>query len=221
VAIGVYDPGIQIDLPVPASSNPWLAGMPDGTRDLTYHYNSSVRDDVAGPYTDPNGVFHPQGESPSQLTGMTLIPGENLAFDAIAGTGAHGATQTIVGPDGNLNKIQGTRAGAHFGMSKLTAPIDAVVGVFLDDSVPNGQTPPPDLDFTSPDSREFATLAPRVRQVFFIGDGRTSEGTAQHFTVPPGATRLFIGKQDGTEWNNNTGTSTVTIHRPPSVSMVK
>ena len=57
--------------------------------------------------------------------------------------------------------------------------------------------------------------------MFFIGDGRTTSGTVQQFIVPPGATRLFIGKMDGYEWNNNFGTSTVTIHPPAQVTIVK
>jgi Flp pilus assembly protein TadG len=220
VAIGVYDPGIQIDLPVPASSNPWLAGMPDGTLANPSPPPNGRRRDRAGPYTDSNGVYHANGESPAQLTGMPIVPGEALSFDAIAGTGQHGSSYEMVGPDGDPNDIEAHRAGAEHGKSSLTAPIDSVVAVFLDDSVPSG-TPPANLDFTTPASREFSTLSPQLKQVFFVGDGRRSDGTIQQFVVPPGATRLYIGKMDGFEWNNNSGTSTVTIHRPPSVSMVK
>lgn len=219
VATAVFNPAISIDLPVPASSNPWLAGMPDGTLANPTPPKSTVRRDQAGPYTDPAGVFHPNGESPAQLTGMSITPGTALNFDAIAGTGQHGPTQTIVGPDGNTAKIQAHKAGAEHGKSSLKAPIDAVVGVFLDDDVPSG-SPPPDLDFSTESSRDFTSLSPQLKQVFFIGDGKTSSGAVQQFTVPQGATRLFIGKMDGYEWNNNLGVSTVTIYRPASVSLV-
>jgi hypothetical protein len=220
IATAVFNPAISIDLPVPASSNPWLAGMPDGTLANPTPPNSTVRRDRAGPYTDPAGVLHPNGESPAQLTGMSITPGTSLTFDAIAGTGQHGPTQTVVGPDGNTAKIQTHKAGAEHSKSSLSAPIDAVVGVFLDDNVPSG-SPPANLDFTTSTSRDFTSLSPQLKQVFFIGDGKTSAGEVQHFAVPDGATRLFIGKMDGYEWNNNLGVSTVTIHRPSSVSLVK
>jgi Flp pilus assembly protein TadG len=220
VATAVYHRPVQIDLAVPASSNPWLAGMPDGTLANPTPTSTNIRRDRAGPYTDPNGVFHPNGESPSQFTGAPLMPGEALNFDAIAGTGQHGPTQTVVGPDGNTQRIQTHRAGAEHGKSSLTAPIDSVVGVFLDDSIPSGPTPA-NLDFTTAASRDFTSFSPQLRQVFFIGDGRTSTGTVQQFIVPTGATRLFIGKMDGFEWNNNLGVSTITVHKPGWVSLVK
>jgi hypothetical protein len=165
-------------------------------------------------------VLRPSGESPVQLSGITLIPGAALTFDSIGGTGGHGPTQQIVGPDGNTARITDNDAGAEHAKSNVWAPIDAVMGVFLDDSVPSG-TPPATLDFGTGASRDFTTLAPQLRQVFFIGDGKTSGGTTQQFMIPPGATRLFIGKMDGYEWNNNVGQSTITIRRPASVSVVK
>jgi hypothetical protein len=220
-AIGLYTDEVQIDLPVNASSNPWLSGMPDGTLANPIPSRSGVRRDRAGAYTDPNGVFRPTGESPAQLTGINLIPGQPLTFDAIAGTGQHGPTQIVVGPDGNPNSIHDNDAGAEHGKSNLTAPIDAVVAVFLDDTNPSMTSPPPSLNFTTPTSRDFTSLSPQLKQVFFVGDGRTSTGAVQQFVVPPGATRLFIGKMDGYEWNNNSGQSTVTVHRPATVSLVK
>jgi hypothetical protein len=221
VSIASYTPPVSIDLPVPASSNPWLAGMPNGTLANPVPTNGSVRQDRAGPYTDSNGVYHPNGESPAQLAGANLIPGNALAFDAITGTGQHGPTQTVVGPDGNTNKAAyDNDAGAEHSKSNAWAPIDAVMGIFLDDNVPSG-TPPPTLDFSTGASRDFTSLSPQLNQVFFIGDGVTSGGTQQQFVIPSGATRLFIGKMDGYEWNNNSGVSTITIHRSPAISLVK
>jgi hypothetical protein len=45
----------------------------------------------------------------------------------------------------------------------------------------------------------FATLAPAIGQVFFVGDGLTgtATGTAQQFRAPAGATRLYLGFADG------------------------
>lgn len=219
-ATAYYAPKVDIDLPVAASSNLWLAGMPNGTLANPTPSSSSIRRDQAGPYTDSNGVFHPTGESPTQLTGVTLVPGNTMSFDSVVGTGTNGPTQTVVGPDGNAGQVLSNAAGAEHGKSNLNAPINAVIGVFLDDSVPSGAIPP-NLDFSTPASRDFTTLSPELRQPFFIGDGLTSTGVQQQFTVPPGATRLFIGKMDGYEWNNNTGSQTVIIHRSPVISLVK
>jgi hypothetical protein len=43
---------------------------------------------------------------------------------------------------------------------------------------------------------EFTSAAPGLQQMFFVGDGHTTGGTVQEFTVPAGATRLFIGLTD-------------------------
>jgi hypothetical protein len=69
-----------------------------------------------------------------------------------------------------------------------------LVGVFLDETTPAAPAPAV-LDFT--DAHDFAELAPGLRQVFFIGDGRDVAGDRQRFHVPSGATRLFLGFSDG------------------------
>lgn len=63
-----------------------------------------------------------------------------------------------------------------------------LVGVFLTDDPPSASAPER-LDFTK--RERFKTLAPRVAQTFFIGDGK-----GRTFQVPPGATRLFLGFAD-------------------------
>ena len=60
-------------------------------------------------------------------------------------------------------------------------------------SLPKG-TPPKGLDFDG--SYGLAAFSPTLAQVFFIGNGRTAEGTLQRFIVPKGATRLFLGFAD-------------------------
>jgi hypothetical protein len=89
--------------------------------------------------------------------------------------------------------------------------MNALLGVFLDASVPGGQAPA-SLDASG--SNDFTTLAPLLRQVFFIGDGLTGTGTGavQRFTVPAGATRLALGSSDALGGNsNNTGQFNVTV----------
>jgi len=62
---------------------------------------------------------------------------------------------------------------------------------------------------------EFELLAPRLHQIFYIGDGLTGTniGQRQEFVVPDGATRLFLGTSDGFGWFNNSGSFEVTICR--------
>ena len=101
------------------------------------------------------------------------------------------------------------------GISAVNAPLNSLVGVFLGDSVPSSSGPPPRLDFEPATGLglAFASLSPVLKQVFFIGDGLTGNGTgaAQQFIVPAGATRLFLGPVDGTGWVNNSGAFTVQV----------
>ncbi len=83
------------------------------------------------------------------------------------------------------------------GISGYIGTLGALAGVFLDDSIPSTGPAPATLDFSTPASRDFLSLSPDLNQVFFIGDGETSGGTAQEFIAPAGATRLFFGIPDG------------------------
>jgi hypothetical protein len=80
----------------------------------------------------------------------------------------------------------------------LSGLIDAtsfwyLTGVFIGPGTPGG-SPPPSVDFTL--RHELTVLEPALGQVFFIGDGRTSDGVAHLFRVPRGSTRLFLGMVD-------------------------
>jgi hypothetical protein len=95
-------------------------------------------------------------------------------------------------------------------VSDVAAPYNALLGVFLSDDRPNKSRPPRGLTFDDKD-REFTAFSPELKQVFFIGRGRTEPGEVRRFVVPKGATRLFLGTMDGFEWNNNTGAFAVTV----------
>jgi len=108
---------------------------------------------------------------------------------------------TIFGPEGagggsNLNAVGG--------ISGYIGPQGALVGVFLDDSVPSSGPAPGAIDFNS-FGLNFASLTPSLRQVFFIGNGVTSGGLFQEFVAPTGATRLFFGIADGFGFVGNPG----------------
>jgi len=62
-----------------------------------------------------------------------------------------------------------------------------------------------DLDFGTVESRNYLLLSPMLKQVFFVGDGRTTEGEQQKVVIPEGATRLYLGTMDSWQWTNNIG----------------
>ena len=182
---------VIVTVNVPGNANPWLAGAPDGT--------------IAGANFDvaPN-------QSPMEITGVPADSAAVFTFSVTGGT-ANGPGFTLQGPDGIESSVVSRSPGAENGIGDLKAPMDALVGVFLDDETPGNSPPPGALDFGSASARDFSTLAPALRQPFFIGDGKTSDGTVQQFVPPAGAKRLFLGVMDGYEWANNPGSFTVKI----------
>jgi hypothetical protein len=69
---------------------------------------------------------------------------------------------------------------------------------------------PSKLDFEAI-ALNFTALSPELKQMFFIDDGMTSDGTIQQFSIPSSATRVFLGTMDGNEWLNNSGTIMVNV----------
>jgi hypothetical protein len=209
---------------VSAKGNPWLAGMPNGSVSKSFR-TSSVEWDYAG--TGPNNASSPAMMSMSTIG---ISPGQTILFDGVTGTTDYGGG-TAGDADGDGTKIV-TLGSPSFGsytyftspmngMSNIKAPINSMMAVFLDDSQPDSTAAPSPLDFSTSTNRDFTSLSPQLKQVFFVGDGRRSTGEAQQFVVPAGATRLFIGNMDGWQWNNNTGGYTATINSTVSVSTVK
>lgn len=89
-------------------------------------------------------------------------------------------------------------------------------GPFLGPDSATGQATPAQLDFGA--GLGFTSLSPGIGQIFFIGDGLTSDsnagdfsGQVQQFVVPVGATRLYLGRVDGFGWYNNVGSFDVTV----------
>jgi len=179
---------------VNGSANPNLAGRADG-------------------YTCCNGDAAP-AQSPAEATGLSFAAGDTLQFTV---SGRVSYTPSV--PPGN--NPDGDQAGSmtNYG-DGISAPLNvrfnALYGVFLTDVSPTGQTTPAQLNFST--GLDFLHLAPDIGQVFFIGDGLTSDtnandysGARQSFSVPGGATRLFLGTGDGFGWYNNSGQFSVDI----------
>ena len=171
---------------VSGKANPYLAGMPNGSTAF--------------------GGTAPLASPPS----VGVSAGQVLRFVASGHTTAEGFISSR-SPDGIVSSSTGlTTQSALNGISRFSAPRHgSLIGVFLDDSAPVGQTPPAALDFratgNAPGGIDYTSLQPVLRQVFFIGDGRTADGLEQAITVPTGATRLFFANSSTSNWNNNSG----------------
>ncbi len=175
---------------VPGTANPWLAGAPNGT---TAGY------DVA------------PAQSP------VLVPvtaGDTLRF-YVSGTTGY-ASGTYLPPDGDVVGFPELDHSAENGIAGIdNAPASSLIGVFLDDAVPSPGSEPSALDYALTNSvsaaREATSHTPGLKQPFFIGNGVGAGSVRQTFTVPAGATRLFLGTLDGTGWFNNVGQFHVNI----------
>ena len=202
VAVGIAGSAQATTITVPGTSNPWLAGAPNGT---PARYGDVAPD-----------------QSPVEVA---VTPGQWLVISATGSTdhcflGGCG----LAGAEGDPGEGPWSHAeGAENGISDVIAPIDGLLGVFLGPGAPS-PTAPSLLDFSTLASTDFSALSPELQQVFFIGDGLQLDGlTSQIFIVPDGATRLFLGPMDGFEWNNNAGSldvSVTAVPEPATLSLV-
>ena len=185
---------------VPGTANPYLAGMPTGST-------------CCAGETGPDSV---PAQSPTQVTGVPLTAGAGLTFN-VSGSVSNVAGQPPVDPpDGSVffDTAGGPGTPSSNGIAGMIAPVNALVGLFLNDNLPTLSGAPAGLDFRpSGLGTAFLTLNPALKQVFFIGDGRTGNGggTVQQFIVPAGATRFFLGTVDGFGWNTNSGAFSVQV----------
>ena len=186
------------------------------------------------------------GNLPSAIT-LNAGTGRVLTFSQITGLWGCQASQTF-SADGfdaggnicvgqaNINS-SGNIAGIQTSGRSMT-----LVGLFLGPSLPAAA--PARLTYTAGDMTLAAYTGIGLGQVFFIGDGRTTNvlgngaqgGTVQQFLVPDGATRLFLGVADGCGflvdpacYNDNSGSLSVfydisplqtTVPEPSSVALM-
>lgn len=187
-AASAQKPGDEVT--VPGTANPWLAGMPEGTRART------------------------SDSAPAHAPVLVTLPadpgkGASLSF-AVEGSVSFAGGTPRAPPDGGA--LTRHLQGAEHGIAGLHAPANALIGVFLDDDRPDRTPAPETLDFGRM-GRDFRTLSPALRQPFFIGDGLTGNGSgdSQRFLIPQGATRLFLGTMDAWGWYNNSGAFRVRV----------
>lgn len=183
------------EVTVAGSANPWLAGLPAGATAM------------GGDKTpDQSAVY-----------AATVSAGMRLVFRA-TGSVSFAAAPATDPPDGSLS------GGAHpmeNGISAVTSPWNSLLGVFIGAADPR-DTPAPTSSWNFLSQRvpgnAFTTLEPALKQVFFVGDGKTGNGIgeAQTITVPEGAGRLYLGTSDGSGWYNNNGKFEVMISIAPN-----
>ena len=218
-------------------SNPWLAGEPTGTQGSQpdpawdgqgVNPEHPWQYDIAG----PNGGYNSYGEpyaSPVQAS-ITVTPGATITLSNVVGQGNNDFTQSAeYDATGNDNGYSAnyddaaSKGVAEHGIADATMPLNSVNAVFLGSSLPDSNTPPSTLDFSTQAERDYTAgtnngqaelngeFAPQLQQVFYVGNGQTSTAAQESFIVPAGATRVFLGTMDGWEWSNNSGGFTVTI----------
>ncbi|MDB5295558.1 MAG: Rhs family protein, partial [Phycisphaerales bacterium] len=220
--VAMQVPAVNVDQGILATANPFLSGMPKGTQaSLNNPHNSP---DVAGNAKDMK-------QSPTTVGGgLPIVPGQGLTFDSIDGTAKHDPNDTSYQPDGNTGEVDHNTNGSENHILDVNAPINALVGVFLSDKAPDKVDQPVvsdpldadcPTDFRTAAARNRTTYKPKLQQIFFIGDGQTTDGVQQKFVVPPGATRLYLATWDFYEWNNNSGQRTVKVARPQQIIVVK
>jgi hypothetical protein len=205
--------GQSVNVVVPGTANPFLAGMPDGSGDI-YGYD-----------------FAP-AESPIQVPGLALSAGTFLRFQ-VTGSVSNGLYPSGWSPDGDLSPggwgyISHTpNQSPKNGISDYALPMGCLLGVFLTDAQPNTLPGPTELNFdlSNPDCNvpggiAYVSLSPQLQQTFFIGDGLTGDGSGIQQTIyaPAGATRFFLGASDEYGWAGNYGSFDVTVNSTPEPS---
>lgn len=151
------------------------------------------------------GVLPPAWHLPKGENRVVTVPRATGRVNPIVGTVADN------GPGGD--GVGATDVTSWHGISGIVNRRNGMflVGVFLGEAGP-GKTAPRVLDFTK--RERFSSLAPRIGQTFFIGDGKQ-----RSYRVPPRATRLFLGFADAYRYagppgwyDNNGGKLSVEVH---------
>ncbi len=172
----------RTDLTIPPASDPWNI--------LTRHGSPTPEEiqETLPPFISVSGGDVIKVADPA-IGGISFFNGFGDPFYGPSGNGSDGS---------NLNSLDG--------ISGYLGPQGPLAGVFLDDLIPNSSAAPVTLDFTpSGLGTDFESLTPDLGQVFYIGDGLTSDGQFQEFIAPNGATRLFLGIPDGFGFVDNPG----------------
>jgi uncharacterized protein (TIGR03437 family) len=165
---------------------------PGGGTSGTLMLQSTADIFLAG-HSSTMGISSP-GTTP-QVIAVNGLAGQVVRFSNVSGTWNCGSGGVSGGADGD-GCYSNTNVSSYHGISGIIHQNKTMflVGVFLSDAEP-ADPAPTRLDATNANS--VASFQPLIAQTFFIGDGLTAGGTTQEFTIPSGATRLFLGIADG------------------------
>ena len=189
--------GVSATVTLPAIAQIMLAGQPAGTQ--------------------IHGVSAPSFSPP--LVPMRVTPGEGLRFEAEGQIETNFFRCPTVGPIGDDDCGGALPPVFRSGISSISGPGGALVGLFLGTAI-DAQATPRDLIFTA-SQQDMEVVKPALQQPFYIGNGRTtSRGRSKTFVVPDGATRLFLGRNTSST-SDDTGALVVSVtqtgvpSRPP------
>lgn len=183
--------GASYDVSIRGTDAIWLAGRTDL---VIPPYTGT---DVPGWPIDRHDFGTPERLAETAPPVIPVTGGDVVkVFDpAVGGVSFfNGFGAPLYGPEGNAPTSSILSLG---GISAYLGTQGALVGVFLNNTIPDAAPAPVALDFQSAASRDFTSLSPGLGQIFFIGDGENSANILQEFVAPAGATRLFLGVPDG------------------------
>lgn len=184
----------RTNVQVKAKFDPWLAGMPP---------KSKANDCIYPQYRHSSNS--PEN-SPIKVEGISLIPGSYLRFTTTGEVNTRRDEPSFNDAEGNKSKENEIPFGkGDNGISNIHAPNGALVGVFIGEEQPNKSQAPDPSSFIKGEERNYFNLSPELKQVFFIGDGKTFMGIKQRVIVPIGAKHLYLGIMDHCNWDDNEG----------------
>jgi len=196
----------DITVTVPATTDIWLAGQPNGVYVTGYF---SPPSDYA-PANSPIAINLTSGGiiTFSNVSGSTSVDDSNFAGPDGFGPGGAYPDQSSFSP--------------YPANTYYNGPADALIGVFLNSAsgplpintsnVPTGFVH--GLDYQASGNEGLGAYSPLLDQIFFIGDGLTDtgSGSTQQFTPPAGATTLYLAVADSVGSSvGNEGSITATV----------
>lgn len=194
-------PSASITTQVLAIRDPWLAGMLQ---------NSKANECKEAAFYS---ISKYPNNSPREVEKISLNPGSYLTFTTKNEVNT-GNNEVFNDADGSKSKQDEVPyAKGDNGISSISAPNGALVGVFIGEDPPNknkSQMPDP-LLFQTEEQRNYSKLSPKLKQVFFIGDGKTDMDIKQKVIVPIGARHLYLGILDWCNWDDNHGSFDVEV----------
>ena len=141
------------------------------------------------------------GGTLANVIALNAGTGRVAAFSS--GGQAGWAGTNVNGPDGG-NFSSSTNIPSVGPISGFSGPLSGqLVGVFIEAGDISALSAPGGISYPNLASYQQASYSPGLRQVFFIGDGKTGtgSGTTQAFSVPDGAGFLVLGIADAFGFN--------------------